>query len=36
MGKSINEVGHLMGKKTIAEFVENQEMLSLLQTLSVN
>lgn len=36
MVKAINEVGHVMGKKTIAEFVENQGILNLLQTLGVN
>jgi len=36
MVKSINEVGHLMGKKTIAEFVENQETFCLLQQLGVD
>lgn len=36
MVKSINEVGHLMGKKTIAEFVENQETFLLLDQLGVD
>ncbi|MDD1621802.1 MAG: EAL domain-containing protein [Methylococcaceae bacterium] len=36
MVKAINEVGHVMGKKTIAEFVENQSILNLLQTLGVD
>lgn len=36
MVKSINEVGHVMGKKTIAEFVENQDILKLLQSLGVD
>lgn len=30
MVKSINEIGHVMGMKTIAEFVENEEIMSLL------
>lgn len=36
MVKSINEVGHVMNKKTIAEFVENQNIFELLKTLGVN
>ncbi len=36
MVKSINEVGHVMGKKTIAEFVENKEIFDLLNTLGVD
>ena len=36
MVKSINEVGHVMNKKTIAEFVENQAIFDLLKTLGVN
>ena len=36
MVKAINEVAHVMGKKTIAEFVENQNIFDLLQTLGVN
>jgi len=36
MVKAINEVAHVMGKKTIAEFVENQSIFDLLQTLGVN
>ncbi|MCQ8106134.1 EAL domain-containing protein [Methylomonas sp. SURF-2] len=36
MVKAINEVGHVMNKKTIAEFVENQNILELLKTLGVN
>ena len=30
MVRAINEVGHIMGKKTIAEFVENKEIFTLL------
>ncbi|WP_419585026.1 EAL domain-containing protein [Thiolapillus sp.] len=36
MVRSINEVGHVMGKKTIAEFVENQEILDILKQLGVD
>ncbi len=36
MVKSINEVGHIMGKKTIAEFVENKETLVLLGQLGID
>jgi EAL domain-containing protein (putative c-di-GMP-specific phosphodiesterase class I) len=36
MVKAINEVAHVMGKKTIAEFVETQSIFDLLQTLGVN
>ncbi len=34
--KSINDIGHVMGKKTIAEFVENKDIMNLLTTLSVD
>lgn len=34
--KSINEIGHVMGKKTIAEFVENDEILRHLRGLGVD
>ncbi|MDP2902491.1 MAG: EAL domain-containing protein [Methylovulum sp.] len=36
MVKSINEVGHIMGKKTIAEFVENKQIFDALSTLGVD
>ncbi|MBI3188309.1 MAG: EAL domain-containing protein [Gammaproteobacteria bacterium] len=36
MVKSINDVGHVMGKKIIAEFVENQEILHMLQEMGVD
>ncbi len=36
MVKSINEVGHVMGKKTIAEFVENEQIFNLLNILGVD
>lgn len=36
MVKSINEIGHLMGKKTIAEFVEDDTTLTLLTEMGVD
>ena len=36
MVRSINEVGHVMGKKTIAEFVENEQIFDLLSGLGVD
>jgi diguanylate cyclase (GGDEF)-like protein/PAS domain S-box-containing protein len=36
MVESINSVGHVMGKKTIAEFVENREILDQLDLLGVD
>lgn len=36
MVKSINEVGQVMNKKTIAEFVENRHIFDLLKSLGVN
>ena len=36
MVKSINEIGHVMGKKTIAEFVENDEVLHKLREIGVD
>ncbi|MDO9425136.1 MAG: EAL domain-containing protein [Methylobacter sp.] len=36
MVKSINEVGQVMGKKTIAEFVENEKIFNLLNVLGVD
>ncbi len=36
MVRSINEIGHVMGKKTIAEFVENAAILALLRTVGVD
>lgn len=32
MVKSINEIGHTMGKRTIAEFVENAAILQKLKS----
>lgn len=36
MVKSINEIGHVMGKKTIAEFVENDAILAHLSNIGVD
>ncbi len=36
MVKSINEVGHVMKKKTIAEFVESEQIFNLLKELGVD
>ncbi len=36
MVKSINEVGHAMGLKTIAEFVENRDILETLKEIGVD
>ncbi|MGR9088067.1 MAG: EAL domain-containing protein [Gammaproteobacteria bacterium] len=36
MVKSINDIGHVMGKKTIAEFVENEKILDTLNELKVD
>lgn len=36
MVRTINEIGHLTGKKTIAEFAENQEIIKILRELGVN
>jgi len=36
MVESINRIGHVMGKKTIAEFVENDEILEMLRRLGVD
>lgn len=36
MVKSINDIGHVMGKKTIAEFVENDAILDKLKEIGVN
>ncbi|NKN31638.1 DUF1631 family protein [Marichromatium bheemlicum] len=34
--KSFNEIAHFMGKETIAEYVENEEILALLRELGVD
>ncbi|MEM7018498.1 MAG: EAL domain-containing protein [Pseudomonadota bacterium] len=36
MVRSINEIGHIMGKKTVAEFVESRGILEQLQELGVD
>lgn len=36
MVKSINDIGQLMGKKTVAEFVENDEILRILLDIGVD
>jgi diguanylate cyclase (GGDEF)-like protein len=36
MVRSINEIGHVMGKETIAEFVENDEILAKLNEIGVD
>lgn len=36
MVNSINEVGHLMGMETIAEFVKNDQILAKLRAIGVN
>jgi len=36
MVRAINEVGHIVGAKTIAEFVENDEIVRTLKTLNVD
>ena len=36
MVRSINEIGHLTGKKTIAEFAENAEIITMLRGMGVD
>ncbi len=36
MVKSINEIGHVMGKRTIAEFVESEAILEKLRAIGVD
>ncbi len=36
MVKSINEIGHVMGKKTVAEFVDSEEIMSSLKIIGVD
>ncbi len=36
MVRAINDIGHIMGKKTIAEFVENEQVLQILRELNVD
>ena len=34
--KSINEIGDFMGKKTIAEYVEDEEILEILREIGID
>ena len=36
LAKSINDIGHFLGKKTVAEFVENAEVLELLRGIGID
>jgi diguanylate cyclase (GGDEF)-like protein/PAS domain S-box-containing protein len=36
MVRSINEIGHLTGKETIAEFAENQEIITMLKGMGID
>jgi diguanylate cyclase (GGDEF)-like protein/PAS domain S-box-containing protein len=36
MVKAINEMGHVLGKQTIAEYVENEEILDILKKIGVD
>ncbi|MGA2709533.1 MAG: EAL domain-containing protein [Steroidobacteraceae bacterium] len=36
MVRSINEIGHLTGKQTIAEFAENSDIINMLRTIGVD
>ena len=36
MVKSINEIGHVMGKKTIAEFVESRSIMDVVESLDID
>ncbi|GMQ88884.1 MAG: hypothetical protein BMS9Abin09_0324 [Gammaproteobacteria bacterium] len=36
MVRSINEIGHVLGKQTIAEFVENEQILDVLRDIGVD
>jgi EAL domain-containing protein (putative c-di-GMP-specific phosphodiesterase class I) len=36
MVRSINEIGHLTGKQTIAEFAENTEIITMLRGIGVD
>jgi len=36
MVRSINEIGHLTGKKTIAEFAENNEIITMLKGMGID
>ncbi|MCU7800778.1 MAG: EAL domain-containing protein [gamma proteobacterium symbiont of Lucinoma myriamae] len=34
--KSINEIGHFLGMKTVAEYVENDEIIAILKDIGVD
>jgi EAL domain-containing protein (putative c-di-GMP-specific phosphodiesterase class I) len=36
MVESINQIGHVMGMKTVAEYVENHEILAKLRIIGVD
>ena len=36
MVRSINEIGHLTGKQTIAEFAENAEIITMLRGMGID
>jgi len=36
MVKSINDIGHVMGKQTIAQFVETDEVIAALKSIGVD
>ena len=36
MVRSINEIGHLTGKQTIAEFAENEEIITMLRGMGID
>lgn len=36
MVRSINEIGHVMGKRTIAEYVENQQIITVLKVIGID
>ena len=36
MVRSINEIGHLTGKRTIAEFAENEEIITMLRGMGID
>jgi len=36
MVQSINDIGHIMGKQTIAEYVENDQILGVLKKIGVD
>ena len=36
MVRSINDIGHVLGKKTIAEFVETDEVMTRLREIGVD